>query len=111
MTEALRSAYDALFTVALIVLAIPVFACMVRTIIGPRIADRMVAVNMISTMVISTIAILAMKFGENYLLDICLIYAVLGFIAVIVLNKVYLGIHAQSKMAARKEREGDEHDA
>ena len=86
--EGLEKAYGIFFTGALIVLAILVVLCLVRAIIGPRIADRIVSVNMTGTMVIVIIAILALMLEEGYLVDICLIYAMIRFLAVIVRVKV-----------------------
>ena len=93
--EALERAYNILFTTALIVLAILVMLCLVRAIIGPRIADRIVSVNMTGTMVIVMIAILALMLEEGYLVDICIIYAMISFLAVIVLVRVYMGVYRQ----------------
>lgn len=112
----LEAAYRGLFTTALIILAVLVILCLVRAIIGPRIADRIVSVNMMGTMVIVIIAILTVMLGEGYLADICIIYAMISFLAVIVLTKVYMGVYLEKKEAeerreseekeeARKERE------
>ena len=88
----LGTAYQGLFTVVLIVLAVLVILCLIRAIIGPRIADRIVSVNMMGTMVIVIIAILTVMLKEGYLADICIIYAMISFLAVIVLTKVYMGV-------------------
>ena len=44
MTEA----YNLLFTVVLAVLGVLLFLCLLRAILGPRIADRVVGINMLS---------------------------------------------------------------
>ena len=97
--ENLEAAYHFIFTAALIVLAILVILCLVRAIIGPRVADRIVSVNMTGTMVIVMIAILALMLEEGYLVDICIIYAMISFLAVIVLVKVYMGVYLEEKRA------------
>lgn len=99
--EGLERAYDIFFTAALIVLAILVMLCLIRAIIGPRVADRIVSVNMTGTMVIVMIAILALMLEEGYLVDICLIYAMISFLAVIVLVKVYMGVYRQGKQEGK----------
>ena len=99
----LEAAYRGLFTAMLIVLALLVILCLVRAIIGPRIADRIVSVNMMGTMVIVIIAILTLMLGEGYLADICIIYAMISFLAVIVLTKVYMGVYTEKKAAEGKE--------
>ena len=101
MTEA----YNLLFTVVLAVLGVLLFLCLLRAILGPRIADRVVGINMIGTIVIMLIAILALMLGEGYLVDIAIIYAMLSFLAVVVLAKIYIGVYL-----ARKAKEGDENE-
>lgn len=91
----LGQAYHFLFVGALVFLAVMVILCLIRAIIGPRIADRVVAVNMMGTMVMVIIAILALFLKEGYLVDICLIYAMISFLAVIILTKVYMGVYAE----------------
>ena len=66
-------------------------------------ADRIVAVNMMGTMVIVIIAVLALMLGEGYLADICIIYAMISFLAVTLLTKVYMGVYAE-RSAERKRR-------
>ena len=101
--ESLEKAYDIFFTGALIVLAVLVMLCLVRAIIGPRVADRIVSVNMTGTMVIVMIAILALMLEEGYLADICLIYAMISFLAVIVLVKVYMGVYLEEKQKGQED--------
>ena len=36
--------------------------------------------------------------NESYLVDICLIYAMISFLAVIVLTKVYMGVYLKKKL-------------
>ena len=100
--EGLERAYEVFFTGALIVLAVLVVLCLVRAIIGPRVADRIVSVNMTGTMVIVMIAIMALMLEEGYLADICLIYAMISFLAVIVLTKVYMGVYTESRRTEKK---------
>lgn len=101
MTEA----YNLLFSVVLAVLGVLLFLCLLRAILGPRIADRVVGINMIGTIVIMMIAILSLMLGEGYLVDIAIIYAMLSFLAVVVLAKIYIGVYL-----ARKAKEGDENE-
>lgn len=103
---ALEQAYQVVFTAALIFLAVMVMLCLIRAIIGPRIADRIVSVNMMGTMVMVMIAILALMLEEGYLVDICLIYAMISFLAVIVLTKVYMGVYIEKKEEEEKKHGG-----
>lgn len=98
----LEQAYHILFLAALIFLAVMVVLCLIRAIIGPKIADRIVAINMMGTMVMVILGILALMLEEGYLVDICIIYAMISFLAVIVLTKVYMGVYQQKKGRRRK---------
>ena len=93
----LARAYHIFFTVVLIFLAVMLVLCLIRAIIGPRVADRIVSVNMMGTMGMVMIGILALMLEEGYLVDICLIYAMISFLAVVVLTKVYMGVYLQKK--------------
>ena len=93
----LELAYDALLKGALFVLAVLVICSMIRSVLGPKISDRIIAVNMTGTLIIVMIAVLSVFLDENYLVDICLIYAMISFLAVVVLCKVYTGVYLQRK--------------
>ncbi len=70
-----------------IFLSITIFICLLRAALGPRFSDRIIAANIIGTKVIILIAVLALIIGENYLVDICLIYAIINFLSVVVLAR------------------------
>lgn len=89
--------FEWLFYGVLSVLAVMLLLCLIRAVIGPRIADRLVAVNMMGTMVMVSIAILAVVKDQGYLVDICLIYALISFLAVVVLTRIYTGVYRESK--------------
>ncbi len=86
------------FTVVLVILSIMLFFCLLRACLGPTVADRLVSINMMGTIVIVIIAILAIMMNEGYLADISLIYAMISFLAVIVLSKVIIGIHKEQAL-------------
>ena len=94
---ALDHAYQMLFVFVLVVLAVMIILCLIRAIKGPRVTDRIVATNMMGTIVMVISAILAIMLKEGYLVDICLIYAMISFLAVIVLTKVYMGVYREKK--------------
>ncbi len=95
--QGLEQAYHILFVAALVFLAVMIILCLIRAIRGPKVADRIVATNMMGTMVMVIIAILAIMLDEGYLADICIIYAMISFLAVIVLTKVYMGVYREKK--------------
>ena len=101
--------YGALFYGILSVLALMLVLCLVRAVIGPKIADRLVAVNMMGTMVIVSIALLAVIKNQGYLVDICLIYAMISFLAVVVLTRIYTGVYREA--TERKKEKGETNNA
>lgn len=101
--------YEAVYTVALVIIGLLIIACLVRAIRGPRIADRVIAANMIGTLVVITICILASMMGEGYLVDIAIIYTMLSFLAVVLLTKVYMGIYREKRRQAESAKEGENH--
>ena len=80
-----------------VILAVLIILSIIRSILGPGISDRIIAVNMIGTMVIMVTAIFSVWLNENYLVDVCLIYAMISFLGVVVLCKVYTGVYLQRK--------------
>ena len=93
----MSAAYETLFTVTLSILGVLLFPCLLRAIRGPRIADRVVGINMIGTIIIMMIAILSLMLEEGYLVDIAILYAMLSFLAVVVLVKIYIGVYRSQK--------------
>ena len=89
--------YNGFIVCMLILLTVVVFGYFIRTIVGPHFADRILAINSISTVVMLFISFLAVMQGENYIVDIALIYAVLGFVSVVILCKQYLRSHKKEK--------------
>ena len=103
--------YSTIFHIILVILAVLTICCLIRAVKGPSIADRLVAVNMMGTIVMSVIAVLALLTDEDYRVDICLIFAMISFLAVVVLTKVYTGVyieHRAHQEEKRKQREAEE---
>lgn len=91
----LDTGFKTLAAIIICVMAVLIVACLIRSVLGPRVTDRIVAVNSIGTMTIVIIAILSVLLDEAYLLDVCLIYAMISFVAVIVLTKIYTGVYRE----------------
>ncbi len=101
----METAYSVLYIGTMIGFAICIFCCLIRAIKGPRTMDRILAINMIGTMTIIIIAVLSLYLEESFLLDIDLIYALLSFLAVVVLTKVYMGVHREEEIRELKKEE------
>ena len=89
------SAFDYLYIIALMFLALGLFFALLRAIRGPRIADRIMGINMIGSMVSVTLAILSVWLRQSWLLDVCILYAMISFLGVVVLAKVCIAAKKQ----------------
>lgn len=105
--ENIEQAYEILLTAALIILGVGIFLAIIRSVKGPRIADRIVSVNMVGTITIMAIAILSVLLKQEYLADVCLIYVLLSFLAVVVLTKAFINVYMEKKRKEKKTEEID----
>jgi len=87
----------------IVILLILVFACFIRAILGPTIADRIMSVNMIGTLIIIILAVLTVLMKESWLADISALYAMISFLAVVVITKIYIGVYRETKMKKKQE--------
>jgi multicomponent Na+:H+ antiporter subunit F len=62
---------------------------------------------MMGTLVMVMIAILAVVKDQGYLVDICLIYAMISFLAVVVLSRIYTGVYREEKDRQKREEQTD----
>ncbi len=108
----IQLAYQYMYLGILIFLAILVFAVFVRVMHGPLMADRVVGINTIGTLIIMMVCVLSMYLEESYLLDVALIYAMISFLAVVVLTKVYSGVYKDriERMKAGKPEDDEPED-
>lgn len=90
-------ATEYLMLLAMIVLAVALLFCLFRAILGPRFTDRLIAVNLIGTKVIILICVVALYIHESYVIDVALIYALISFLAVVVLTNVYKTAYNRAK--------------
>ena len=86
----IEQAYQTLYGGALVVLILLIGAMVIRSIIGPRSTDRIMSVNMLGTMTICSIAILSVLLDEGYLADVALIYAMISFVAVLMMASMFV---------------------
>ena len=80
-----------ILTAMLVILALCMLAVVVRLIRGPRITDRILAVNALNTLITAEICLLSRYLGADYLVDVALIYALLGFVVNTLLTRTLIG--------------------
>ena len=94
------------------VLAVAILFCMVRAFQGPRFTDRVVAINLIGTITIVILAILTVALDADYLIDVSISYALLSFIAIVVLMRLVI-VRRRGQMEreeAERKKEEASHD-
>ena len=98
--------YDILFMGLIVALAILIVFAIIKSIIGPKIADRVVAVNMISTMVIMILCTLTVYYKEEgYLADVSILYVLISFVSIIVLANVFINVNMRKKFKNTKKED------
>ena len=84
----MENAMKILLTVLLAALVVTIFFGLIRAILGPRKADRIMGINMIGSCTTLSLATLSVLFAEPWLLDVCLIYCLISFLTVVLLAKI-----------------------
>ena len=59
------------------------------------------------TMVMVMISMLAVVKDQGYLVDLCLIYAMISFLSVVVLTRIYTGVYREAKAKEKKGEKGN----
>lgn len=67
------------------------FFCLYRVIRGPSIPDRMVGIDIFGILVVGICALLVIKTGKEFIIDIAITWAILSFIGTLTLAKYLSG--------------------
>ena len=89
--------FDYLLVGVLLLLTAGLFFSLLRAIRGPRMADRILGINMTGSLTTAAIALLAVLLDQSWLLDVCLIYCMISFLAVVVLAKISIASHEEKE--------------
>jgi len=65
--------------------------CLYRILRGPTAPDRVVALDALVPIIATIMVLFALYQGDGLLLDISIVYAILGFIGTLVISKYLLG--------------------
>ena len=74
-------------SIALGLLALSTFGSLIRVIIGPTIWDRLLGIGLGASKITLGVILLAVSIPESYLLDLALLFAVLGFLVTVLLAR------------------------
>ena len=110
----IKSVQQMVLLAAMFALAIMMLLTLIISIIGPRFTDRLIMVSAINTEVNSFMCILMVYLGKGYIIDIALVYGMIGFLAIVILAKLklkqYLEEHnttVQDRLKAVSENDRD----
>lgn len=71
--------------IPLILLTVYTLLVLIRVLLGPTIWDRLLGLNMITAKIIMAIVFLSVISKKTYLMDIALVYSILGFIGTVLI--------------------------
>jgi len=77
--------------IAIAIIVLGVVLTLIRAMLGPTAADRMVAVDSMTTITTALLVLLAFYFKRYIYLDIALVYAVLAFVATLAVARYMEG--------------------
>lgn len=89
----MENLFSALYIAVLVCLAAGIFFALIRAMRGPRMADRILGINATGSLTTAAIAVMAVYLDQSWLLDVCLIYCMISFLAVVVLAKISIAAH------------------
>lgn len=88
----LQQAYSILYGVVLASLAIAALLALIRSIMANNLINRFIGINILTMVVLVSMCVLSIFLNEGYITDIALVYALLSFIAVLLLCRVYINL-------------------
>ena len=78
-------------TIAAVILALAVVLGLIRLLIGPGTADRVVAADTLAMIATVALSGFALWFGSELYLDVALIYGTLAFVGIVALARAIEG--------------------
>ena len=88
----LQQAYSILYGVVLASLAVAALLALIRSIMANNLINRFIGINILTMVVLVSMCVLSVFLNEGYITDIALVYALLSFIAVLLLCRVYINL-------------------
>lgn len=80
-----------LFVFASLIPVLLILVCVIRMILGPTNADRMLALDVINALVVIAMILLSVGFEQVIILDVAIVYALLSFVGTMYVAKLIRG--------------------
>lgn len=68
-------------------LVVTIIVCMLRAVIGPTNADRLISVNVISTKIIVLITMISVLLQKKHYEDVVMVYALISYLATVIISR------------------------
>lgn len=81
--------------IALVMLGLALLIAVIRVIIGPTLADRVLALDLLTVVAMGFVGAIAIRTGLTLYLDIAISLALLGFLATIAFARYMLSRHRE----------------
>ncbi|AYX89387.1 Na(+)/H(+) antiporter subunit F1 [Staphylococcus cohnii] len=79
--------YNVILIVALVIVTLSMFGMLVRVIIGPSLADRVVALDAMGIQLMAIVALFSIFLGTKYMMVVILLIGILAFLGTAVFAK------------------------
>ncbi|WP_319558939.1 monovalent cation/H+ antiporter complex subunit F [Marispirochaeta sp.] len=64
---------------------------MVRVVIGPTVADRMIGLNLVASQILVLLVLVSVALERSIYLDVALVYDIFGFIGILLMTRYFSG--------------------
>jgi multicomponent Na+:H+ antiporter subunit F len=78
---------DFSYSLGAVLVMLMIFLSLIRALAGPTAPDRVAAINIIGTKTLIIITLIARIYGQEYFLDIAMVYALMSFVTTIGIAK------------------------
>lgn len=72
-------------------LIVSIVVSMVRVVIGPTVADRMIGLNLVAAETLALLVLISVAMERAIYLDVALVYDIFGFIGILVMVRYFSG--------------------
>ena len=79
--------YKVIIIIALVIVVLSMLAMLIRVILGPSLADRVVAIDAVGLQLMAVVALFSMLIGVQYMVVVILLIGILAFLGTAVFAK------------------------
>ena len=62
---------------------------MVRLVVGPTVADRMIGLNLVGAQILALLVVISVRADRSIYLDVALVYDIFGFIGILAMTRFF----------------------